>query len=34
VETIEDLAGLAEKLVELDALTGMSDHRATASSSR
>jgi len=31
VETIEHLAALAEKLVELDALTGMSDHGATKS---
>jgi catechol-2,3-dioxygenase len=31
VETIDDLASLAQKLVELDALTGMSDHGATKS---
>jgi catechol-2,3-dioxygenase len=31
VTTIEDLAALAEKLAELDALTGMSDHGATKS---
>lgn len=31
VKTIDDLASLAEKLVELDALTGMSDHGATKS---
>jgi catechol-2,3-dioxygenase len=31
VETIDDLSAIAQKLVDLDALTGMSDHGATKS---